>query len=122
MNSQRNLKAAILIMIILLITGIICYASFGPPAPDEPVRVMFQNKAGKVLFTHLIHIDDYADDCQDCHHNLEDDEETYDCSDCHEDKGEEDMPSRADAFHDQCKGCHEDNDAGPIECNSCHSL
>jgi hypothetical protein len=32
------------------------------------------------------------------------------------------MPSRADAFHSQCKGCHEENGSGPVECNSCHSL
>ena len=39
-------------------------------------------------------------------HNIEDDE-TYNCSECHEETGDEDLPSRADAFHAQCKGCHE---------------
>lgn len=121
MTSQQDLKVAILIMIILLITGIICYASFAPPATDEPVRLMFQNKAGKVLFTHSQHIGSYTSDCLDCHHNIYD-EETYNCSDCHEAKGDEYLPSRTDAFHYQCKGCHEDYGAGPIECNSCHSL
>jgi len=121
MTSQRELKIAILMMIIFFITGIICYASFTPPAPEEPVRMMFQSKAGKVLFTHSIHTGDYTDDCLDCHHNLEDDE-IYNCSECHEDTGDEDLPSRTDAFHAQCQGCHEDTGAGPVECNSCHSL
>jgi len=121
MTSQRDLKIAILIMIFFLITGIICYASFTPPVPENPIRMMFQNKAGKVLFTHSVHTGDYTDDCLDCHHNIEDDE-TYNCSECHEDTGDEDLPSRADALHAQCKGCHEDLGAGPVECNSCHNL
>ena len=122
MTSQRDLKVAVLMMIILLITGVICYASFSSPAPENPVRLMFQNKAGKVLFTHAVHTDDYGSDCADCHHNLEDDDETYNCSECHDETGDEDLPGRADAFHDQCKGCHEDYGAGPVECNSCHAL
>jgi len=121
MTSQRDLKIAILIMIIFLITGIICYASFTPPVPENPVRIMFQSKAGKVLFTHSVHVDDYTQDCLDCHHNIESDE-TYNCSDCHEETGDEDFPSITDAFHAQCKGCHEELDSGPVECNSCHSL
>lgn len=121
MTSQRDLKTAVLMMIILLVTGIICYASFPPAVPEEPVRIMFQNKAGKVLFTHFVHVGDYTSDCLDCHHNIDDDE-TYNCSECHEETGDEDLLSRADAFHDQCRGCHEDLGAGPIECNSCHAL
>ncbi len=120
MTSQRDLKVAIIILIVCLISGIVCYAAFTPPAPDEPLRIMFQNKGGKVLFTHSVHVDNYTGDCLDCHHNLDDDE-TYNCSDCHEETGDDYMLSRADAFHDQCKGCHEDYGAGPIECNSCHS-
>lgn len=120
MTSQRDLKVAIFIMIVTLITGIVCYASFNPPAPDEPVRLMFQNKAGKVLFTHSGHMDNYGLDCLECHHNLDYDD-TYNCSDCHESTGDESMPSRVDAFHFQCQGCHEDM-GGPVECNSCHAL
>ena len=121
MTSQRDLKAAVLIMFVLLITGIVCYASFSSPTPENPVRLMFQNKAGKVLFTHLTHTDEYSLECLDCHHNIEDDD-TYNCSECHEETGDEDLLSRADAFHAQCQGCHEDYGAGPVECNSCHAL
>jgi len=119
MTSQRDLKIAISIMVIFLVTGIICYASFTPPAPEEPIRLMFQNKGGKVLFTHSGHIGNYSLDCIDCHHN---DDGTYNCSQCHEATGDESLPSRADAFHSQCKGCHEEGGSGPVECNSCHSL
>jgi hypothetical protein len=121
MTSQRDLKIAIILMLISMISGIICYARVTPPSidPDEgPVRMMFQNKAGKVLFTHQVHTGDYTDDCVDCHHNDDDD---YNCSECHEETGDEDLPSRTDAFHEQCQGCHEEY-GGPVECNSCHSL
>ena len=120
MTSQPNLKISIFVMIAFFVVGIVCYAAFSPPEPEEPVRLMFQNKAGKVLFGHVEHIEDYGtDDCMTCHHNLEDDE-IYNCSECHEDTGDDDMPSRPDAFHLQCQGCHED-EGGPVECNSCHA-
>jgi hypothetical protein len=121
MASQRDLKVAVLIMIVLMITGIVCYASFTSPAPENPVRLMFQNKAGKVLFTHLSHSYDFGLDCLDCHHNLEDDD-VYNCSECHDETGDEYFPSRADAFHLSCQVCHEEYGAGPVECNSCHAL
>ncbi len=121
MSSKRDLKVAIILMIVFMISGIICYASFTPPAPDEPVRIMFQNKGGKVLFTHQVHTEDLGYSCDDCHHEMED-EDTYSCLGCHEAEGDEDLPSRADSMHDQCKGCHEDVDSGPVDCNSCHSL
>ncbi len=121
MTSQRDLKIAIVMMVVFLITGIICYASFTPSAPEEPIRLMFQNKGGKVLFTHSVHAGNYTGSCQDCHHNLDYDE-TYNCSACHEETGDESMPSRADAMHSQCIGCHEEYGAGPVDCNACHSL
>ena len=121
MTSKKDLKIASLLAIVLFIAGMTCYAAFPPPAPEEPMRLMFQNAAGKVLFGHTTHINDYDISCQDCHHNIEDDE-IYNCSECHEATGDEDMPGRTDALHAQCKGCHEDMGAGPVECNSCHAL
>ncbi len=121
MTSQPHLKFAVLIMAVLLITGIVCYAAFSPPEPADPVRIMFQNDAGKVLFTHQTHTEGYYLDCLDCHHNLDDDE-TYNCSDCHEETGDDYMPSRTDSLHETCIGCHADYGAGPVDCNACHVL
>lgn len=120
MTSQPNLKISIFVMIVFFVGGIVCYAAFSPPDPAEPVRLMFQNKAGKVLFGHDNHIYGYGyDDCMECHHNLEDDE-IYNCSECHDDIGDDYMPKRSDAFHMQCQGCHE-YDGGPVDCNACHA-
>jgi hypothetical protein len=32
------------------------------------------------------------------------------------------MPSRTDALHETCIGCHADYGAGPVDCNACHVL
>lgn len=122
MKLQRDLKVALLIMLILMVAGIIAYTAFSAPSPEEPLRIMFFNKAGKVFFLHSTHSNDYASDCIDCHHNIEDDD-IYNCSECHEETSDDEyMPSRVDAFHEQCKGCHEELEAGPIECAECHLL
>jgi len=121
MTSKKKLKISLLFSIVLLVAGIVCYAAFPPPSPDEPVRLMFPNAAGKVLLGHATHVHEYDLYCLDCHHNLEDDE-IYSCSECHGSEGDEYMPSRTDAFHATCKGCHEDYGSGPVDCNSCHAL
>ncbi|SLM27526.1 Cytochrome c, class III family protein [Desulfamplus magnetovallimortis] len=121
MTSKKDLQIASLLAVVLFITGLTCYAAFPPPAPNEPVRLMFHNAAGKVLFTHGVHNTEYDVSCLDCHHNIEDDE-IYNCSECHEATGDESMPGRTDAFHAQCTGCHQDMGAGPVECNSCHAI
>ncbi|MBF0201044.1 MAG: cytochrome c3 family protein [Desulfamplus sp.] len=121
MTSNKDLKIASLLAIVLFITGFTCYAAFPPPSPDEPVRLMFQNAAGKVLFTHTVHSYDYDISCLDCHHNIEDDD-IYNCSECHEAEGDDYVPGRTDALHQQCIGCHQDMGAGPVDCNSCHAM
>ncbi len=121
MKSQRDLILALFLMIIFLITGIVCYASFSPPAPDEPMRIMFQTKAGKVLFTHSAHSFDYTNSCEECHH-LTSFPPSYDCSECHFKEGDPLMLSREDALHEQCIECHNHMGAGPVECDSCHTL
>lgn len=103
MTSKKDLQIASLLAVVLFITGITCYAAFPPPSPEEPVRLMFQNVTGKVLFTHGVHSQDYDLSCVDCHHNIEDDE-VYSRKECHGTTGDESMPSRTDAFHAQCIG------------------
>lgn len=121
MTSQRDLIIAVFLMVIFLITGIVCYASFTPPVTDEPMRIMFQTKAGKVLFTHSVHSSEYTSDCTECHH-LTSFPPSFDCSECHFKEGDALMLSREGAFHDQCIKCHDYMGAGPVECDSCHTL
>ena len=129
MFSKIELKLAYGLAISFLFVGALCYAAFPAKTPDEPVRLMFKVTAGKVLFDHKTHHADngYGISCGDCHHTLAEDEyaDAQSCSECHDpDEGDEEIPKRADAFHQQCAGCHEGYGAGPLEkdCSACHVM
>ena len=129
MFSKNELKLTYAVAAILLVIGAVSYAAFPLQEPEEPLRLRFTVAAANVLFDHKAHASEsgYGLSCEDCHHELLDGE--YDapnsCTECHDpDEGDEDMPKRADAFHQQCAGCHEEFEAGPTEseCALCHVL
>lgn len=129
MFTKKELRMAYALAVCLLVVGVASYAAFTPQAPEEPLRLMFKVTAGKVLFDHKTHTSEfgYGLSCVDCHHELEDDEDEdpQSCTECHDpDEGDEEVPKRGDAFHQQCAGCHEDFEAGPIEeeCEKCHVM
>lgn len=112
---------------LLLVIGVVCYAAFPAKTAEEPIRIMLNSTAGKVMFSHKVHAgeDGYGIECVDCHHVWEEDsgEKPVSCGECHEaESEEEDMPKRSDALHRQCIGCHEDDGTGPVECSKCHVL
>jgi len=129
MFTKKELKLAYALAVCLLVIGAICYAAFPVNEPEQPVRLMFEVVAGKVLFDHKTHTSEfgYGLSCVDCHHEIEDpeEEEAQACGECHDpDEGDEETPKRADAFHQQCGNCHEEFGAGPRiideDCNTCH--
>ena len=127
MFSKKELKLAYGVAVCLLVIGAISYAAYPLPTPDEPLRLMFTVAAGNVLFNHEVHtsVAGYGISCGDCHHTLSEDEyaDAQSCSECHDlYEGDEEVLKRADAFHVQCITCHEDFEAGPIECTGCHAL
>jgi len=88
----------------------------------EPMRA-------SVPFLHDQH-NEMADieDCSECHHVWEDgnklegdSSEDKECSECHlsHDAGDTEM-DLIKAYHDNCKGCHMSQKAGPIQCSECH--
>jgi hypothetical protein len=109
------------LLIASLVIGVVCFGALAPEKPEEPVRIMLKSTAGKILLDHKTHAaeDGYGLACDDCHH--EEQEGTMSCSgeDCH---GPESDPTRGNAFHMNCKGCHEDAGAGPVECAACHVM
>ena len=118
MKAKTRRSFAYILVVIFFLVGVICYAAFPEDVPDEPVRIMFQSTAGSVLFDHQGHLSDsgYGLECESCHHEDYDDPQS--CGECH---NEDEDVSRVDAFHGQCKGCHEE-DSGPVECSECHVL
>jgi hypothetical protein len=149
MTQIKERKLAFYLAGILLVVGAISYAAFPEKAPEEPIRIMFTSVSGNVLFDHQTHGAEtgYGLSCVDCHHHPEEEgEEDFRacgdchqipqedastpeaCLDCHDESDVEDteMIKSADAFHSQCRGCHEDFGAGPGNgpeaCSSCHVL
>ena len=117
MTSKGEQSLAFGLAAILLVVGVVCYAAFPQQTPEEPVRLMFKTNAGKVLFDHKTHTDDA--ECDDCHHEEQDESQSCSGEDCH---GPDSDPKRGDALHTNCKGCHEDSGAGPVECAACHVM
>lgn len=80
------------------------------------------------VFEHDLHNENAGiDDCAVCHHVYEDGELVVDessegqrCSECHDLSGSDDQPGLMQAFHTNCKGCHEETGRGPIMCGECH--
>jgi hypothetical protein len=81
------------------------------------------------VFNHEAHNEAaQIDDCSVCHHVYGDDgtkledESSEDllCSDCHGFEDEGRMPGLTQAFHSNCKGCHQKEKRGPIMCGECH--
>lgn len=66
--------------------------------------------------------------CNECHHVFDDegklveDDSSEDllCSDCHGLQASGNQPGLMQAFHLNCKGCHEANGEGPVMCGQCH--
>ncbi len=124
------------IAVFLLLVAIACYAAFPMEAPQEPIRLMYQTKAGKVLFDHKTHtsVEGFGLDCFDCHHHPPDEEDALiacgqchvqkpeagvmpdSCLECHDASDVEDSeyPKRADALHSRCTQCHMEFGRGPI--------
>ena len=107
-----------------LLIGVVCYTAFAKKAPENPIRIMFKNTGGNVLFDHKGHFseDGYGIQCADCHHDLENKGDTpAACSECHDTEGE-DAPKRVDVLHSQCKDCHDEGGSGPVNCSECHVM
>ena len=101
---------------VLMVTGAFA-------AKDE---ITFDVSYGKVKFTHKKHAETLKIDCLKCHHTWKAGEKTGKlCKDCHKAKAEGKTLSLKDAFHKDCKGCHDEakkasKPAGPTGCTQCH--
>jgi hypothetical protein len=101
---------------LLVVSGVLA-------AKDE---VTFDVSYGKVKFAHKKHVETLKIDCLKCHHTWKKGETTGKlCLECHKAKTEGKTLSAKDAFHKDCKGCHDDakkanKAAGPTGCTQCH--
>lgn len=140
MTPKKELQLAYRLAGILLVVGIFCYAASSTESPSPQFR--YKTDVGNVLFDHKAHFspEQYGISCEDCHHHDLDNAPNYlacnvchqivdedqsvpeaclDCHDLDEIEGTE-MSNSSDAAHEQCKNCHDQYGAGPVECNGCH--
>ena len=88
--------------------------------------VEFNPSYGKVTFTHKKHAETLKIDCMKCHHTWKKGETSGKlCLECHKAKAEGKALAAKDAFHKDCKGCHDEakkanKPAGPTGCTQCH--
>lgn len=92
-------------------------------ASDE---IVFEASNGKVTFTHKKHNDTFKIDCLKCHHTWKQGETSgKSCRECHKAGAEGKSLIAKDAFHKNCRGCHDEakkanKPAGPTGCTQCH--
>ena len=127
MFSRKELKRVYSVTVCLLLLAVVSYAAFPVKPPKRPLRVAFENVAGQVMFDHGRHLAQagYGLACGECHHTLAADEyeQAGSCTECHRvEEGDDQMPKRSDALHQQCIGCHREYGAGPVECAQCHVM
>jgi len=99
---------ALLVAVAFLAIGTVVVA-----ANNGPAEIKLPNKMGEITFAHQTHQGKVAD-CKSCHHKGV---EAGKCTACHGVKAE--APAAKDAFHKQCKGCHQEK-GGPTGCKDCH--
>jgi hypothetical protein len=93
---------------------------------NSPIIQETEDHYGPVRFMHTKHAA-VTQDCAICHHYRPLDEtasEIVRCSACHQEPFKKEQPDRLGlkaAFHQQCMGCHQEMNQGPIDCTGCHS-
>lgn len=121
MKDKKGTILASIFMVAMLVIGITGYSQ-GKKDPETPIRILYKTAGGNVFFDHKSHLAENGDsfDCTDCHHAYEGDDMPLSCAECHEVGAEE--SSRAEVLHNQCKGCHESEEKGPVKCHECHLI
>ena len=86
--------------------------------PDKINIDKFKKSKPAVAFDHKGH-QAKVKACKDCHHKDEANKESK-CSGCHGEKADGKKLEAKEAFHKQCKGCHQKEKKGPTKCDECH--
>jgi Class III cytochrome C family. len=113
MRSKSKTLPIFLAAALLLGVAVFGYVK-AADSPKMPVRILFKNNGGKVIFSHLVHHRDYQIDCAQCHHDrksatVEPDGEALACGSCHPNEFNEDfVTTHIDSFPDEtyCVRCH----------------
>lgn len=119
-------------VLYLLIAGMACFCIFSVAYAQDDIQwleheIFVDRERPAAAFSHTLHADDAGIDCDKCHHvydesgeNVWDDSQESNCIVCHGIEAEGKKMGAMKAFHTNCKGCHEEENAGPLTCGECH--
>ena len=122
-------------LLMVALAGLMFVGVGSIPAEDVPDEIMIYSDGYRrklyepVRLTHLVHVEDYGIDCNECHHDYKSEENVWQegdpvkkCVVCHNpNKKQGDVHRLVFAFHFNCKNCHQENESGPRECKECHT-
>lgn len=105
---------------IVIISMIFFIAGNALASSKEVITIKeIQKEQGLVSFTHKSHGEKFLIGCPICHHNNSEGKEQG-CSKCHTEKTDGKKLNLKEAFHQQCRGCHQKKH-GPVKCVQCHN-
>lgn len=124
-----------LTLVMIVLSCLVFIATGTLTAEDIPEDIMIDSDGYKrklfkpVEFTHLVHVEDYGIECNECHHDYKSGENVRQegdpvkkCVVCHNPSKKQGQVHRlVFAFHFNCKTCHNENEGGPKECKECHT-
>lgn len=128
---MKNKALAAYIVVALIVSAVAALSGFSRDTSeigsvrDSAFGVRMRTA---VAFNHDAHNEKAAiEDCAECHHSFDEkgvkvegeSTEDRECSECHMADGKTKMDLMR-AYHLNCKGCHEDQKAGPVMCGECH--
>lgn len=113
MRSKSKLFPVLAATIVLLAVAIVGYVRSGQTQP-MPVRILFENNGGKVIFSHLVHHRDYGIECSRCHHDkaqpiVTPEDGALACGSCHPNDFDKNfVDNHMDSFPNEsyCVRCH----------------
>lgn len=119
--------------VVVMAAALLCLALGATPvlSQDDMTQLApeaFENpQRPPSVFVHDAHNEKAGlEECYVCHHmdgsapDPDDTSEGTPCADCHDLEGGDGATGLIDAYHKQCKGCHEKEGKGPVACGECH--
>ena len=109
-------------VLVVVLAGVFAFGTAFAVAPPEKIVIKeIAKEKGAVNFNHKAH-GEKVKVCKDCHHKNEaGKEEKCSTAKCHGAVAEAKKLTLKEAFHTQCKGCHQKQKKGPTKCVECHA-
>lgn len=143
MPKLAHARIGLIVFVGLIATGFLGSVLLATQPAEGPEEVIIKSelwgekKHEDFAFSHKTHAAELNIACDRCHHIFENGknvwqkcQEVQKCEECHtvnktgkalrEASEEEKKLSLYNAFHDQCRGCHKEQEKGPVKCTECH--